>query len=117
MKMKKYFKSIIIVLVVMMCGLHIQPDDKELFMGLNIDESLVKPSVVILMDSSMSMNNILFYPRKGLDKIIGTADDGYDPNIAYSGTVEYSPPTRLSEPQLLARWRTPEGNAELGLEL
>lgn len=112
MKMKKTIKSIIIVLVVMLCGLHIQPDDKELFMGQNVDQGLVKPNLVILMDSSISMNYIVFYPRKGLDGILGTADDGYDPNEEYSGTV-YSPEYSLSAPKLMARWRTSNGNAEL----
>jgi len=110
MKMKKYFKSIIMVLIVMMWGLHIQPDDKELFMGLNVDQSLVKPNVMILMDSSGSMNSIIYYPRKGLDGIEGTADDGYDPNNEYSGTV-YRPVSSLSTPTLMARWRTPDGDA------
>lgn len=110
--MKKYIKIIIIGLVVMMCGLHIQPDDKELFMGLSIDQSLVKPNVVILMDSSGSMNNIVFYPKKGLDGIIGTADDGYDPNFDYSGWV-YRSVSSLGEPTHMPRWRTPDGNADL----
>jgi hypothetical protein len=112
MKMKKYFLSIIMVLIVMMWGLYIQADDKELFMGLNVDQSLVKPNVLILMDSSGSMNEIIFYPRKGLDGIEGTADDGFDPNVSYSGTI-YRSVSSLGSPQLLARWRTPDGNATL----
>jgi hypothetical protein len=112
MKMKKYFKSIIMVLIVMMWGLYIQADDKELFMGLNVDQSVIKPNVLILMDSSGSMNEIIFYPRKGLDGIEGTADDGFDPNVSYSGTI-YRSVSSLGSPQLLARWRTPDGNATL----
>jgi hypothetical protein len=110
--MKKYIKSIIIVLVIMMCGLHIQPDDKELFMGLNLDLSALRPNVMILMDSSGSMNSIIYYPRKGLDGILGTADDGFDPNNDYSGWV-YRSISSLSEPRPFARWRTPDGNADL----
>lgn len=110
--MKKYIKSIIIVLVIISFGLQLQPDDKELFMGLSVDQNLVKPNVVILMDSSGSMNNVIFYPRKGLDGIEGTEDDGYDPNTEYSGWV-YSPVSSLGEPTLMARWRTPDGNADL----
>jgi FlaG/FlaF family flagellin (archaellin) len=64
------------------------------------------------MDSSGSMNSIIYYPRKGLDGIEGTADDGYDPNNEYSGTV-YRPVSSLSTPTLMARWRTPEGNADV----
>lgn len=101
------------VLIVMMWGLYIQPDDKELFMGLNTSQTLVKPNVVILMDSSISMNYVLFYPRKGLDGIAGTEDDGYDPNEEYSGTIDYNPVYALSAPTLMARWRTPQGNATL----
>jgi hypothetical protein len=111
-KMKRFIKCIIIVFVVMMCGLHMQSDDKELFMGLNIDQNLIKPNVVVLMDSSGSMNTIVYYPKKGLDKIDGTEDDGYNPNEDYSGYVE-SAPGSLSSPKLVARWRNPDGNAVL----
>ena len=100
------------VFIVMMWGLYIQSDDKELFMGSNVDQSLVKPNVIILMDSSISMNYVLFYPRKGLDGIEGTEDDGYDPNVQYTGTV-YNPVYSLSAPKLMARWRTPQGDAKL----
>ena len=100
------------VLIVLMWGLYIHPDDKELFMGFNVDTSVIKPNVMILMDSSGSMNEVIFYPRKGLDGIEGTADDGYDPNVSYSGTV-YSPVSSLSAPKLMARWRDPDGNATL----
>jgi hypothetical protein len=112
MKMKKYLKFIIMVFIVMMWGLHIQADDKELFMGFNVDTSVIKPNVIILMDSSGSMNEVIFYPRKGLDGIEGTADDGYDPNVSYSGTV-YSPVSSLGSSRLMARWRDPDGNAVL----
>ncbi|UCH92433.1 MAG: hypothetical protein JSV88_19340, partial [Candidatus Aminicenantes bacterium] len=113
MSMKKYIKIVIILAIVMISGLHMQSDDKELFMGLDVDQALVKPNVVILMDSSISMNTIIFYPSKGLDGIAGTADDGYDPNVDYTGWVENLTFTNLSlsEPKWYARWIT-NGNAE-----
>ncbi len=112
MKIKKYIKSIVMVLIVLMWGFHIQPDDKELFMGLSASQALLRPNVVILMDNSGSMNEVIYYPKKGLDGIDGNEDDGYDPNYPYTGTV-YRPVSSLGTPTLMARWRTPEGNATL----
>jgi hypothetical protein len=88
MKMKNCIKSIIMVLIVMMCGLYIQPDDKELFMGTDVDPTAVRPNMVILIDTSTSMNDVIYFPKKGFDGILGTDDDGYDPAARYTGKFD-----------------------------
>lgn len=109
--MKKYNKLLIILLVIMISGfyLKIEPDDKELFMGLDVGEFVVKPNVVVLMDSSGSMNTAIFYPQYGVDGIAGTTDDGFDPNTNYSGYVD-SAPTSIGQTGWYARWIV-NGNA------
>lgn len=86
---KTYIRYFLIFIFVFILGLSIQSDDKELFMGLNLGTTdPVKPNVVIIMDSSGSMNTISFYPKKGVDNISNNADDGYDPAVSYSGNVD-----------------------------
>jgi hypothetical protein len=82
-------------------------------MGFNLGDVLVRPNVVIMMDSSGSMNTIIFYPKKGIDKLPDTADDGYDYKISYSGTVEDldDTTTYMSETGWYARWQR-DGNAD-----
>jgi hypothetical protein len=119
MKMKKYIKLIVIILAVMIFELHIQPDDKELFMGTDVDTSRVRPNMVILVDSSVSMNDVLYFPKKGFDGVSGTEDDGYDPNVQYTGNFDsgidavlgvgefgydYDGHYTLSETRWVARW-------------
>lgn len=108
MKIKRNIVFVFVLLILMVSGFHMEmrPDDKELFMGINISENIVRPNVVILMDSSGSMNTIIFYPKKGVDGLDGTDDDGYDPNISYSGYVEgfSSDTTSLSQTGWYARW-------------
>jgi hypothetical protein len=113
-KMKIYFKYAVIVLMVMAFGVQTQPDDKELFMGFSLGDTVVRPNVVILMDSSVSMNIVIFYPKNGIDKIENTADDGYEPNESYSGTVEglTATYTNMSQTKWYARWQR-NGNAEI----
>ena len=86
--MKKYRKFLIVMIIVMIPLFFLQSDDKELFMGLNIDMEAVKPNVVILMDSSEIMNSVMWYPKYGLDGEAGTADDGYDLYENYTGLVD-----------------------------
>jgi hypothetical protein len=119
MKMKKYIKLIIIIFAVMIFELQIQPDDKELFMGLNVDSSLVRPNMMILVDNSASMNDVLYFPKKGFDGVTGTEDDGYDPNTQYTGVFDsgidatlgvgefgndYEGHYTLNETRWVARW-------------
>jgi hypothetical protein len=113
-KMKIYFKYAVIVLMVLAFGVRTQPDDKELFMGLSLGDVIVRPNVMILMDNSISMNTIIFYPRRGIDKIEDTADDGYDYKISYTGTVEYlnNESNNMSQNTWVARWQR-NGNAEV----
>lgn len=110
---KPYIPGLFIIFLVAISSLFIHSDDKELFMGVNIGTNVVRPNVMILMDSSGSMNTIIFYPKKGVDNIDGTADDGYVHNTPYTGTVE----SITSELQLDAsgwylRWRR-SGNADV----
>lgn len=89
MKTKQALKLIIVVLILLVAGFNVEPDDKELFMGNAGATTLVKPNVVILMDNSGSMNNIIFYPKNGPDNDPETlADNGYNTNIVYSGSVD-----------------------------
>lgn len=109
MKMKNYIKLFILLFLLAVVGLQVESDDKELFMGLNIGTDVVRPNVVILMDSSGSMNTIIYYPKEfGPDGIENTDDDdvGFDPTITYSGTVEgfTSATTYLGASQYYARW-------------
>ncbi|MCP5107964.1 MAG: hypothetical protein GY950_31535 [bacterium] len=103
---KRNITFLMVVLVLMIAGIHMESDDKELFMGVNLEENVIRPNVMVLMDNSGSMNTIIFYPRDGLDAEQGTADDGYDPNIAYSGTVDgfTSGTNNLSSSGWYARW-------------
>jgi hypothetical protein len=113
-KMKIYFKYAVIVLMVLAFGVRTQPDDKELFMGMSLGDAVVRPNVVILMDNSLAMNTVIFYPKNGLDKLPDTGDDGYDPKITYTGTVEYlnDPDNFMSETTWVARWQR-DGNADV----
>ena len=79
--------TILAVLVVAFTAPRLDGDDKELFMGVNVSQNTVKPNVMILADTSGSMNNLIWYPKLGLDGEEGTADDGFNPRISYSGTV------------------------------
>lgn len=115
MKMKKNIKFLILLVLLVVIGLRVEPDDKELFMGINAGDSFVRPNVVIIMDSSGSMNSIIFYPKEfGPDGIEDTADDdeGYDPTINYTGTVEglTNATTFLEASAYYARW-VHSGNA------
>jgi len=85
----KYIKYIAAIVIVAAMGLQVQSDDKELFMGMTQTVSRIKPNVVILADSSGSMNTIMFYPKLGLDGTSGTADDGYNPTVSYAGSIDY----------------------------
>lgn len=87
MNMKKKFKSLIFIIILMIPLLFLQSDDKELFMGLDLGDSRVKPNVMILMDTSGSMNTIIFYPRVGVDGMKDTSDDGFNGRIQYEGTI------------------------------
>ncbi len=109
MNMKKTIKFLIMLSLLVFVALQVTPDDKELFMGINIDDNVIRPNVVIIMDSSGSMNTIIFYPKEfGPDGIEDTADDdeGYDPTVNYSGTVDNftSATTFLEETAYYARW-------------
>jgi hypothetical protein len=112
--MKKYIKYVITGLMVIVFGFCVRADDKELFMGQSLEDNIVRPNVVILMDSSISMNTIIFYPKKGVDGILDTPDDGYDANITYTGTVESltSEYTYMSQTGWYARWQR-DGNADI----
>ena len=88
--MKNAIKFFIFIAVIGLLAMHFQADDKELFMGLEFSALTVRPNVLILMDNSGSMNNIIFYPKDGVDKEAGTTDDGYEPLVTYSGWVEDS---------------------------
>jgi PilY1 beta-propeller domain len=107
---KKYMniKTLLIVMVILVLGIQIQSDDKELFMGANNADTSVRPNVMILMDNSGSMNSIITFPAKGLDKIAGTDDDGYDPANIYPGYVDGFQNSRgyeyVSSTQWFARW-------------
>lgn len=103
--MRKTKKILIMIVILLMAGFIVQPDDKELFMGLGLQTFVVKPNVVVLMDSSGSMNTAIYYPKYGLDSIDGTEDDGYDPTITYSGSFT-SAPTSRSYTTWIARWDT-----------
>jgi hypothetical protein len=93
------------IVILLMAGFIAQPDDKELFMGLGLQTFVVKPNVVVLMDSSGSMNTAIYYPKYGLDSIDGTEDDGYDRTITYSGWISAAP-TSLSTKTWIGRWDT-----------
>lgn len=110
-RFRVYVKCLFIIFIVAFSGLHIQSDDKELFMGINIGTNVVRPNVMILMDSSGSMNTVIFYPKKGIDNIFGTTDDGYDHNVNYSGTVE-SRPGNQGSTNWHGRWIR-NGNADI----
>lgn len=108
MKIKRNILFVSLLLILMVSGFHMEmrPDDKELFMGINIEENIVRPNVVIMMDSSGSMNTIIHYPKKGVDGLDGTEDDGYDPNISYSGYADgfTGSTTYMSQTGWYARW-------------
>jgi len=109
MKMKKTIKLLIMLSLLVAVGLQMESDDKELFMGLNTGDNSVRPNVVIIMDSSGSMNTIIYYPKEfGPDGIENTDDDdeGFDPTITYSGSVEgfTSATTFLNSTRWFARW-------------
>jgi len=109
----KTVKFLLIIGMVMIFGFRAEPDDKELFMGENVNASQVKANVMILMDSSGSMNTVVFYPEKGPDGILNTADDGYDSKETYSGSVDgfvMDDNTKLSESDWYARWIVPDDN-------
>jgi hypothetical protein len=118
MQRKKRVKCILIVLLVIVFGLQLQSDDKELFMGLNIaDASKVKANVVVLMSSAETMNTIVFYPRKGPDGLLGTADDGYDYNKDYTGgdveaftAADHPDYMSINETGWHARWVIPDSS-------
>ncbi|HLP61885.1 MAG TPA: PilC/PilY family type IV pilus protein [Candidatus Deferrimicrobium sp.] len=106
--MKKNIRILIFLLILVIGCLYIKPDDKELFMGSPGATSVLRPNVVILMDNSGSMNTIIFYPLKGLDSILGSDDDGYNPNTQYAGVVDgfndFSGINYLSTTGWHARW-------------
>lgn len=85
---KRNFAILVVILVLALATPRLGGDDKELFMGINVSQNVVKPNVVILADTSGSMNNLIWYPKNGVDGIAGTADDGYNPKIEYSGWLE-----------------------------
>jgi len=105
MKKNKLIRFLIFLLISIFLGFQLQGDDKELFMGFEIGENVVRPNVVIIMDNSGSMNTIIFYPKKGLDGISDSTDDGFDPNISYTGYWEnYNQVDQLSSTQWIGRW-------------
>lgn len=85
---KRNFAILVVILACALAAPRLGGDDKELFMGINVSSNVVKPNVVILADTSGSMNNLIWYPKNGLDGIPGNADDGYNPRIDYSGYLE-----------------------------
>ena len=85
--MKQKGKFFILILILMIPLLFLQSDDKELFMGLDLGDTRVKPNVVLLVDTSGSMNTVIFYPRGGADGIEDTYDDGFIGKIQYEGTI------------------------------
>jgi hypothetical protein len=88
----------------MIGAFYIEPDDKELFMGVDFGApTIVKPNVLVLMDSSGSMNTAIFYPQYGLDGIANTPDDGFNPATNYTGYVD-SAPTSIGQTNWYARW-------------
>ena len=65
--MRHAIKFVIFIAVIGLLALQFQADDKELFMGLEFSSQTVRPNVLILMDNSGSMNNVIFYPKDGVD--------------------------------------------------
>jgi len=86
--MKPQCKILLVIALAALLTLPFHADDKELFMGLEVSQNVVKPNVVFLADTSGSMNTLIHYPKNGVDGIAGTADDGFDPRISYTGSVE-----------------------------
>jgi hypothetical protein len=85
--MKRKIKSLIFIVILMLPLLFLQSDDKELFMGLDLGDTRVKPNVILLVDTSGSMNTVIFYPRVGVDGIKDTDDDGFDGRIQFEGSI------------------------------
>lgn len=116
MKTKQALKLSIVVLILLLAGLNVEPDDKELFMGTSGGTtSVVKPNVVVLMDNSGSMNTIIYYPKNGPDSDPETLDDnGYNPNVVYSGSVEdLAGDTNYLDTTLwYGRWKVSDTSAE-----
>ena len=66
--MKTPIKLFILCTFLLLIVIQVGSDDKELFMGMDLSNlDKVKPNVVILMDSSGSMNSIITYPRNPQD--------------------------------------------------
>jgi len=104
MNTSTYIKGLLVILVVMLTAFTIQSDDKELFMGSNMGAEKVRPNVMILMDNSGSMNSIVWYPKFGLDKLEGTADDGFFSLETYEGTLERLSFSSLTDSVWYTRW-------------
>ena len=122
--MKKYFKFSIICLVVLFFAVGVQSDDKELF---ELDTAnlaaTVKPNIVILADTSGSMNTILLHPdydpitsysgwlqeQGGGDDLDTLADPSY-PSTRFPDTVWETEGTDYDGPIWVARWLYPGNN-------
>lgn len=80
--MNKYIKYFItLILSLLLLSGNMFADDKELFMGTS-SASKVKPNVMVLIDSSGSMRNIITYPET---PVVGVNGSGYKFGHNYSG--------------------------------
>lgn len=79
-------KKIVVILAILSLVFLLRAwDDEELFKNVS---TRLKPNLVLLMDNSNSMSEIVYYPKLGIDGVSGTADDGYDSQQDdYSGTM------------------------------
>jgi len=84
-------KKIILILAILSLVFLLRAwDDEELFKNTS---TRLKPNVVILMDSSRSMNGIIFYPKYGVGGIPAGGDgdtdgDGFNSQSSYAGTLD-----------------------------
>ncbi len=85
MKFSAKYLLIILLSLSILTG-YINADDKELFMGTS-SSSKVKPNVVVLIDSSGSMQTIIFFPENGVP---GVSASGFNPSQGYSGNISAS---------------------------
>ena len=80
--MKKLFLAVFIILGVIMALFSWY--DEQLFTSKSTTQ---KPFIMIMMDTSGSMNNVVWYPKDGIS---GTAlDTGYIPTHVYEGTIDF----------------------------
>ncbi len=88
--MKKLRILLLLVFILGTFNMNMFSDDKELFLGVNAGSDIIKPNVMFLLDSSGSMQEIIYYPKLGPDGLAGTTDDGYDQGVNYPGGTMYN---------------------------